>query len=335
MKKSTLILLFVFLVLAGGTAWYMSRQDNGQSTVIDTSDRDFAIDDVDDVSKIFVANRRRGTTHTLTKKGEDYWMLDDTYRANTGMVKLLLNTMKTIRIQSIPSEEATKNILKYLATDQVKVEIYDNAGERIRTYYVGGTNNENTGTYYLMENSTQPYIMEIPHFIGGLRIRHNINVQDWRDRSIFQIAPQDIAQVSIEYPKQKNKSFVLEKLGEEDYTIKPFYELTKAIDKPINISKVAHYFDNFAERYGEAFMNDYENRDKIETYVPFAKITVKAKDGTEQTVDLYPRENRDRRGNLRSETVDKYYGSINNNQDLMLIQHRVVEDVLWSYQTFF
>jgi len=66
--KNTIILLFAFLLLAGTAFWFVNKPDESLSTV-KVEDRKFAVEDVDQIGKIFIANRH-GRTTTFDPKPE-------------------------------------------------------------------------------------------------------------------------------------------------------------------------------------------------------------------------------------------------------------------------
>ena len=75
--------------------------------------------------------------------------------------------MKDIRIKSSVSEQKTKFVLQNIATKGVKVEIFD-GGQKIKSYYIGGNTSDHHGTYMIMENSKNAYVMHIPDRHPGI-----------------------------------------------------------------------------------------------------------------------------------------------------------------------
>ena len=64
-------------------------------------------------------------------------------------------------------------MVKSLASEGIKVELYDRKGEKIKAYYVGGATPDERGTYMIMENAEEPYVAHIPSWEGNLRFRFN------------------------------------------------------------------------------------------------------------------------------------------------------------------
>jgi len=181
--KNTLILLVLFLALAGGAFYYLNGNDS--KNTVSESDRNFAVKDIETVHKIFLADRS-GKTITLVKKAKKEWEVNGKFRASQNVVENLLTTIKRLRMQSIPPQAARKNIISDIAVHGIKVELYNKADNKLKSYYVGGMTNEEKGTYMIMDGANLPYIMEIPGFEGGLRVRFWKPDEDyWKDLAVF------------------------------------------------------------------------------------------------------------------------------------------------------
>ena len=70
MKKNYLLLI-VFLLLGSGTVWYLFSNKTEKATNTLGWDRKFAVDDINEVQKVFIA-KRTGETTTLTRNG-NHW----------------------------------------------------------------------------------------------------------------------------------------------------------------------------------------------------------------------------------------------------------------------
>ncbi len=68
-----------------------------------------------------------------------------------------------------------------MAVTGIHVEIFDHQGNELLNYYVGGVTQDERGTFFLKEGSTQPYCLNQPGFDGGLRARYALAPVDWRD----------------------------------------------------------------------------------------------------------------------------------------------------------
>lgn len=331
MNRRTLLLIFLFVALGAG-AWYAWEKKKNQSGTHNTPDMDFAVRNTDDIGKIFIADRS-GQTATLLRK-EGYWEYNKLYKANKSAVQTLLETIQRVNVYNIPPKIAEPSMIKDLASNGLKVEIYDRKGERMKCYYIGGVTNDEQGTIFLMDGSEKPYICHIPGFVGTLRIRYLLGDIAWRDRTVFEEKPEDIQSVTIEYPQSKSESFRLEKAGTGEYKVTPFFSTTTPSTSPLRTGAVESYLLQFERRGAEAFEAQTHERDSISALVPFAIITMKKTDGVEKTVRFWPIETGydPMKG---GDFVVRYLTDYNKGEAFLLTQNLVFGPIFRGYTFFY
>lgn len=333
MKKSTLILLLVFVVSGLGTLWYLNQPEEQKTTILEP-EADFAIKDIDKIGKIFLASRIRGNQITFERKDDDTWTVNDTFPAHPKVVRSLLQAIKGMRIKFRPSAAATKNIVKRLAADQVKTEIYDRDGNLMKTYYVGGETPDARGTYMIMEGSEKPFVMELKSMTGSFRVRYDLSILDARDKGLFRNETENINYVSIDYPTQRNQSFILDDRGSEP-KVTPVYETSPIINKSVSKGSVERYYQGFKDIIAEALVRNVGG-DDFEQQIPFAKMKVGYKDGTERTFDFYPRETLDPFTKQPVKTVEKFATIVDGDKELIHVtQLAMLSKLFGSYENFF
>lgn len=198
--KRTLLLIALFLLLGAG-AWYATRMNNTRSSGMEVPEMQFAVQNPDDIYKIFIADRR-GKTATLERK-DGYWLYNGQWKARPTAMENLLKTVTQLKVYYLGSKAAEKTMVETIAADGVKVEIYNRQNEKIKCYYVGGVTNDERGTYMMMEGAETPYVTHIPSFVGQLRVRYMVGDDNWRDRAIFDVPYTDIQSVTVDYTKEK------------------------------------------------------------------------------------------------------------------------------------
>ncbi len=331
--KKTLILLILFLAI-GGATFFLTKKEDTKTTIL-TEERNFAVADIESVYKIFIADRN-GKNITLERK-KNYWQLNKKYKANSNSVSNLLNTIQRIKIKYTPPKTALKNIINSIATNNIKIEIYNKSGEKLKGYYIGGVTNDELGTYMIKEEAESPFVTYVPGFEGSLRVRYMTEEIDWRDKAIFRERLSNIQSVSIEYPKQKNKSFILEKTNEA-FTLAPFYPNSPKAKKGISKGIAEKYLVGYEKLIAESFMNTFEKKDSIRQLLPFGIIRFKTIEAAEKVVTLYPIIKRATTGQMilddeGRQIVEKYHADVNG-EDFMLIQQLVFGKILWGYDNF-
>ncbi|MFN7115333.1 MAG: DUF4340 domain-containing protein [Saprospiraceae bacterium] len=321
--KKTLILLIAFALLGSFTTWYVLSKPDDKTTLL-AEERRFKVENTDEIYKIFIADRR-GNQTTLERK-DGYWLYNGKYPARPNAVENVLDAVRRIEIQYKPPTAAVNNIIKNLSTQGIKIQTFNRNNQLLQAYYIGGGTADETGTYAIKEGAEQPYVVSIPGWQGNIRFRFNLIGDDWRDKTVFAEKAENIESVSVEYPKNRNKSFKLERAG-NTYRITPFYDITPIINRPYKEGSVERYLEGFRNLGAEAFENENPRRDSVRQLLPFGIITLKNKAGAEKTVRLFPIF-------TANNQAERYFIDVNN-EDFMLGQHLVLSKILWGYDFFF
>lgn len=339
--RNTFILLVLFLLLGGGTYWFLNHNKEQAPTSMVGQDRLFRVKDIDKVTKVFIADRT-GKTSTLTRKNEEDWLYNGKYPARPGAIRNLLDAIQKIEMKFKPADAAVKGMVADLATNGLKVEVYTNNGESpAKTYYIGGSTPDERGTYAIMEGSNQPYVVNIPSWEGNIRFRYSLNGDQWRDRAVFAEEVEDIQAISIEYPLQKNKSFKLERTGSNAFKVEPFYDVTPSINREVNNGKVEAFLTGFENIGAEDFKNNIPIRDSIRLLQPFATISLTNTTGETRSARFFPilqdynsydatRE----RSTQVVKIVERYHVDVSTG-DFMMVQNLVFKKLFWGYDSFF
>ena len=119
MKKNKFILV-ITIILVGLASYLLLNRSNSTLKVKDAA---FAVRDTAAIRKVFIADMV-GNNLSLDRKAVDHWTVNDEYKVNQELIRLLLKTIKNIRVLRPVSNAGFENILKQLATTSTKVEIY-------------------------------------------------------------------------------------------------------------------------------------------------------------------------------------------------------------------
>jgi hypothetical protein len=334
MKKTNLIVLALLALIGSVGAWYLlSKEDSN----LEGYDFHFAVKDTADIAKVFLADRE-GKTVTLTRENSSQWLVGGKYAAQPDMVQNLLETLNQVELKFRLPRNAVAAVVKDIATEGIKVEVYDKSGKTMRTFYVGGSTSDDRGTFMMMENSNEPYVMHIPGFQGMLRPRFLTEEQDWRERFVFKMQPQNIKMVSVEYPNQQAKSFKLTR-DDSNFKVEPFYDVVPRINRPVVQGMVAAYLQGFEKLGIEGFEAGNPKADSLRQSPVFAKITVTDKNDVTKILTLHPFLARNEqglitKGNDGNVHIEHYFVDTNDGE-LMAVQHFVFEKIFWAYEAFF
>ncbi len=338
--RRTIVLLVLFLLLGGVAAWYLSMDRASEKSTVAGADREFAVEDISRIHRIFLA-RRDGVTTDLRRGDDGYWTVNGEGRANPRVMSSLLDAIKRVRMMYKPPEAAEESMVSELATHGVKVELYDASGDKIKGYYVGGAGPGEFGTFMILEDAEQPYVVELPYWDGNVSVRYSYAGDEWRDKALFRAEPEDIRSLSIAYPKQKNQSFRLTANG-GDYEIEPYYDITPAINRTVQPGKVQAFLSNYDAVIAEAFRNNYKKQDSVRQQIPFSIITLVDTQGDTTQATFYPVVEEDKyyqdpeSGEYVKKQIDfeRYFVDLNG-KDFLQIQQQAIQEIFWGYPSFF
>jgi hypothetical protein len=330
-KNITHYFLGTLLLLGLLALWLMWRKSDTQKSSFQSVEMQFA-QNTDELYKIFIA-QRDGETTTLERQG-DNWIYNQKYKANLNVMEPLLRTIRGVRVQYIPTRASVPSIVNELASIGTKVELYAKNGKLLKVYYVGGATNDEYGTHMIMDGADQPYVTHLPELEGSIRWRYMLRGDQWRDKTILAEMPSKIVSVEVDYPKQKNKSFKINKLDGQ-YQVEPMYSTTSKSRVELNKVRVESYLVGMESVIAEGFENNSTKRDSVLAQVPFSVLKVKNETGQERTLRFFPiyYQNFDPLTD-KPTPVERYFVEVNG-QDFMLVQQILVGKLFWSYDSFY
>ena len=348
MKKNnriTIIIAALLVVIAGVLIW-----NNRYLSTLQGEASDFQVWDTASVTKIYLADRREN--ESLLERQEDGWTLNGTYKAHPKQVNYLLTTLYKIRIKMPVSVASHDNIVKQLASQSTKVEIYQivprinlfdkiklfNHEKRTKVFYVGDATMDSSGTFMLKEGADKAYIVYIPSFRGFITTRFTANPDDWRDHTIFHERLVDIQSVEIDFNEDPEGSFRIDNMGKHQYKLT---RLSDNKDLPYDTLKVINFLSSFSDlRFEALFTNtmEQERMDSI-TNSPFVhNVVVTGKDGSTQDMKTFRKlvlnGVTDMSGDYGDVDHDRMYALIDGGKDFVLIQNYVFDKVLHDVRYF-
>lgn len=262
MKKVGIGILLL-LILAGVTVW-VTQQD--RSSTMRKELTDFAIEDTASIDRILLKDEQ-GNRIQLDRS-ESGWIVNEQYVARPDAVDILLRTMNKLRVKAPISETMKNTVLKNIIAKNTLVEAYSGS-ELVKTYYVGGPDREHTGTFMMMKGSSRPYLMHIEGFHGFLTPRFFTNVNEWRERVVFEYAKADIKRLELQYPEKPENNFVIEQAEPGSFEVTAGLEATPVtqLDTFMLNAYLARYdmvhFEGFEETKTEAFIDSVMQSEPI------------------------------------------------------------------------
>ena len=348
MKKNTpitIIITAILVVIAAVLVW-----NNRYISTNRGEDSDFQVWDTASVTKIYLADRKE--RESLLEREPQGWVLNGTYKAHPKQVQYLLTTLYKIRIKMPVSKASHDNIIKQLASQSTKVEIYQNVPrinlfnkikmfyheKRTKVFYVGDATMDSSGTFMLKEGADKAYIVYIPSFRGFITTRFTANPDDWRDHTVFHENMADIQSVEIDFNEDPEGSFRIDNMGKHQY------KLTRLCDNkelPYDTLKVINFMSSFNDLRFEALFTNTMEQDRIDSitgspYVHYVVVT--NKDGNTQDMKTFKKlvmnGVTDFSGDYGDVDHDRMYALIEGGKDFVLIQNYVFDKVLHDVRYF-
>ena len=285
MMKRTLFLSLLLLLLVGVIV-FLSKRQEAKTRAHEHYEGNFAVEHAEVISKV-VLKHRAGPTYTL-KRERGSWMINDKYPARMSSVDPLLRALEGVRIRYIPGDAAVKNVLENIEGTYIHVDVFDRAGQKLKSYRVGGVTPDERGTYVVMDGSSQPFVVHIPAWDGALRTRFALSLEDWRDRKFMTIDPAAISAVAVEYPRQKSQSFRLKRAGSA-YQLSPLYPDLRKYPTTYRNGTAEVFLKALSEAACEGFENHYALKDSIRSLTPFCQMEISLEDNSTVELKIWPK----------------------------------------------
>jgi hypothetical protein len=337
MLKRNNILLLLVLIILGGLLWWLMQRDVGEST-LSTYQGDFSVPDTNMIAKIRVMDRNNKTLTFERKDG--FWMVNDTFKVEPRSMTEMLETVSQLEIRFIPPASMVPNILKTLTSYSKRIDVWNHKGEILKSYYVGGGTSDGIGTFAMMDGSEQPFVISMKSLYGSVAARFFMDIVDWRAKTLFDLNPEDIMSMSVDYPRNKEDGFVIKRKDKREFDVKPFSELTSVAAGKVDNDVVLTYLKNLPKFKNESYLSDPMLKDSLSDYVPFCQVSVLTKDSVEHIALFYSLMAMDRKGTTimtpdgRPVSIDRF-NVVTSWGDLHLVQYEPLKELFSPYKIFF
>lgn len=336
MKNKGLIIVIIILSLL--VAYFFITNKSG---TLKKEDKDFAVQDTASIYRIFLADK--GSHQVLIERQQDGgWKVNGKYPARKDAIRVLLETLKRMEVKAPVAKAAHDNVIKSIAAGAIKVELYEkDEDEPFKVINVGGETPDHLGTYMLLENSSAPFVLQIPGFNGYLSSRFIVTEEGWRDRSVFSYSNPlaQIREISLENFNKPNESFKIELNNGQ---VKAVTALKTSTPIEFDSEKVIGYVSKFTQISFESIVKGLSpNRvDSIVKSVPVFILTIKENNGKEKSLIMHPMAaapgELDVNGNPLKYDLDRFYIQIvsSEEKDLVVAQYYIFDRLIKPFDYF-
>ncbi len=333
------LLLIIIASLLGIVILLMLGNSNSTITGEDT---EFTINDTASVTKFFLSDKSDNSL--IIERTNEGWVINNEYFARPDLVSLVLKTMKGMAIKYPVSKAAHNNIIKLMASNSVKVEIYQtihriNLFDKIKlfpyeaktkVYYVGMPTQDNIGTFMYQEGADRAFVVYLPGFRGFIASRFSPRLEDWRDQTIIKKRLADIANVTVEFGETPSSSFKVQNINNRTLELEKL-STGKKIDN-FDTLKVLEFLTTFRALSFEAVLTKTRPliEDSLKYVTPLHTITLTDVQGNKSLIKTYRRPQHDEYDTEKDNNkydLDRLYAYINDDKDFVLIQYFTFDKV--------
>lgn len=341
MKRNRFIIIIILALAVIAATLLISRKD----ITFRRSQSDFSVADTSAVTMIFMADKNNNEV-TLARQTDGRWKVDGKWFASKFNLDMLLQTLHNLALKEPVPLAARDNIIREMAVNAVKVEIYQKVyridilgdvrwfpHEKLtKVFYVGGATQSNRGSYMLMDGSDTPFVIYLPGFRGFVSPRFTPMVNAWRDYNIFREELPAIASVRMEINARENESFLMTRdpVGSIIMFTFPGMERIPGFDT----LAVLNFLAGFRNLSFEGIPGSIDRglKDSILASVPFTVITLTDTAGRSKTFRAFFKAGSEGEVDLDGNPVkydrDRFYALVNNGEDFVVVQYFAFDRVL-------
>ncbi len=280
--KKNLIYLILFVLLLAIAGWLISRDRN---VTLDPKEISFRVADSAAVNRIFMADRK-GSKVLLTRQADGNWLVNNKYIARPDMMKVLMETLIRMEVKTPVPKGAINTVKTNMATAGIKVEIYSGPKSKQElVFYVGSSTVDTRGTYMIKEGAELPYVLYMPGWEGYLTPRFFTSEEQWRERILFRLNPDEVVRFAVQYPDTPGHDFVIERLPDSSYVL---LDPVSNSRRPFNPAAGNAIWKDFAVFRVEGFENEVPIRDSVINMVPpVFNATITERNGKTHTISTF------------------------------------------------
>jgi hypothetical protein len=338
----TLAVLAGLLVLA---VIFVPIIDKNFKSTLKPELKEFAIENPEEVTEIFLASKANTKSYVkLTKEANGKWMVNGEYPAEEEKINMLLyDYLAKLKAKNPLPKTAVDNVIKSMAANAIKVEVYKGT-RKDKVFYVGGNAADEMGTHMLLENSSMPFVVHIPGFMGYPSAVFNLNPKRWKSVNLFLTSIVELKTVSLFYPADAGGSFTITK-EERSLTITPFVQEDMRNPAQLDIPLLKQYTATFENLTYESIYEGLAAKladSVVRASQPYAVVELVRVDGKKHVLKIYKKPvtaespQHDNYGNPVDYDLDRFYGVLDGNTDEILsVQSFVFKNILKRYGDFF
>jgi Domain of unknown function (DUF4340) len=251
-------------------------------------------------------------TLTLKRQTDNSWQVNDRYTALQPKVENFLTYLGALRVYQPIADKGQETSLGLLKRNHTRVLIEDRDGKELIHYLVGPPDSPQKSNIMMREDADRAYLVNRPGHEGYVSILYSVNENDWRERLIWNLEADQLAEISIQYP-DSTASFTLsrEALGAP-------WQLGSG--QPANAQADAYTAQFKGKVFAESFADiAYPGIiDSLQRRQPDIRFHYRKLDQQHGSLLLF----------IRPENINNLFGYLEGGKEAYTIQHHVIDPFL-------
>ncbi len=299
----------------------------------ETFNADFSVKDTSAIDHIVITDTQNNTLDLSRESGQ--WIANGKHEIRQDFIKVVLNTFYQMQKKYPVPKNMRGEVMKRMNTMARKIEVYQ-GDQKVREIYMSSAPSNEIGSYMYLKGDDIPYVVAVPGVDGILESRFNTDIADWKSHEIFKYKLGDIKSVHVEYPLDGLKSFTVHQPNNDEFVIEHRGE-----QREIKKLKALAFYNSFSNINAEAFENGHSKRDSIVRSKPHAIIEVTNKRDEKRKIVIFRMPNNrrskmmyDEKGKRLPYDLDRYFATIRDGKEFVIIQQYVFEKLFRKYEDF-
>lgn len=312
--KKTAIIVAVLLVLVA--IWYFFVRPMGGSSA-ELKALEFAFKDTASITRIDlrkVIKEEEKSSISLVRDAERAWVIEGGAPVMSARIKTLLSTVSSLQREQTLSTKGKDKFMELIKKNHTEVKIYSGE-ELVRHYFIGPVNKDHTGNIMLLKGEDEPFIMSRAGMKGYVSIHYSPELLNWKENRLWDLRKENLAYIAVSRKDGKNYSFTRD--GE---AWRPDFEGAD----PMKVESYLGWYRGKVNAESWAGEKYPETKDTLSVKEPDIILHYKTTSNEEDKVILY----------LRPENPDSYFGWKESDDELLTIQHFVIDKYLPSVDYF-
>lgn len=338
MNKKSILLIFS-IVVVGLLIYFGIKVVRGSGSSVESELIEFSIKDTEKIDRIVITDNSGRIMDLRLPKGTSEWTDKDGNCVMQEGIEYILDACKKIEFKGYLTENSVETYNKIMLSQHIKVDYYIE-GKWNKTWYIGPATRDHLGQIMLLDSkelgrSDKPVIMSIKGMYGIIEPRFYADPNKWKCTQIFRLTPEQIKKIEVSYPLEPARSFSVENLGRNKYSVKQ-----QNIPLPeIDTQYVLLYLNKFKKIHYELpnYVLNEKQIDSLKKTSPFCILKVGLNNGKTERLKMYrissDNSNINEIGQVVHHEVDRFWAELPNG-DLVKCQYFVFDPILLGHLYF-